>query len=50
MGELQRVVCESDERGLADSDIAHSTFALCFWYSLKMYTESRFNSAETLIV
>lgn len=27
-----------------------STFALAFWYSLKMYLEARFNSAETLIV
>jgi len=26
------------------------TFALSFWYSLKMYLELRFNSAETLIV
>ncbi|KAK4162825.1 hypothetical protein QBC43DRAFT_345662 [Cladorrhinum sp. PSN259] len=26
------------------------TFALSFWYSLKMYMELRFNSAETLIV
>ncbi|KAK4225117.1 hypothetical protein QBC38DRAFT_531307 [Podospora fimiseda] len=28
----------------------YGTFALSFWYSLKMYMELRFNSAETLIV
>ena len=27
-----------------------STFALCFWYSLKMHMDLQINSAETLIV
>ncbi|KAM7185763.1 ABC transporter-like protein [Rhypophila sp. PSN 637] len=54
-------VDESRRRGLRMSPLiavqqapiqfaVYSTFALSFWYSLKMYLELRFNSAETLIV
>ncbi|KAK1754270.1 ABC transporter-like protein [Echria macrotheca] len=54
-------VDESRRRGLKMSPIiamqqapvqfaVYGTFALSFWYSLKMYLELRFNSAETLIV
>ncbi|KAK0644568.1 P-loop containing nucleoside triphosphate hydrolase protein [Cercophora newfieldiana] len=54
-------VDESRRRGLKMSPLVasqhapvqfaiYSTFALSFWYSLKMYMELRFNSAETLIV
>lgn len=30
--------------------MVNSTFALCFWYSLRMHMDLQFNSAETLIV
>jgi len=54
-------VDESRRRGLKMSPLVasqqapvqfaiYSTYALSFWYSLKMYMELRFNSAETLIV
>ncbi|KAK0709215.1 ABC transporter-like protein [Lasiosphaeria miniovina] len=54
-------VDESRRRGLKMSPLiaaqqapiqfaVYGTFALSFWYSLKMYLELQFNSAETLIV
>ncbi|KAL0467728.1 ABC transporter-like protein [Neurospora intermedia] len=49
-------VDESRHRGLKMSPIIAlqqalgKTFALSFWYSIRMYYELRFNSAETLVV